>query len=464
MRLPGPAAIVLVAAATVAAPLATARAAAQDAGWTGPVIKLHQKQVWLSPNQDKAQDKARLSFNLDKTAKVTVKVRRNDKTRPLVYREKLGKLPAGLHHRWTWKGKSSDGNVVRDGKYSAVFVADQVGKDGKKRIRSATLWVDTKFNTVEAPTLSLDTVYPRTTQFHDALGVTLTGKGKLASVSAAVLRVRDGQGRLVRRISGGTDWWYKSFTLPFDGRDEAGTPLAGGTYTIRAQLVDRAGNRGRSRRVTVNVADEPLVERTGTVVVPPTGSWKASEVLSGTAPAASTPSPGASGSQPYPCGRVVPSEVYANAGAQSFRSDDTCTGSFAVNAAYARGTLLLDDLTAETAPRGGPYSARVSMRGRPTEPTETDTATLTLGGPVFGFNGVVETPRGASSPAVAAETVTSTETVTTAPPALPYYSRPTQTQPPTLDWTIVTRGTDSFDVAGVTVHYTYLTPHRRSPS
>ncbi len=463
MRLPRASAIVLVAAATVAAPLATVTAAAQGVGWTGPVIDVHQKQVWLSPNKDKAQDKARLTFDLDKPAKVTVKVRRNDKTRALVYRERLGKLPAGLHHRWTWKGKSFAGDVVRDGKYSAVFVADQVGKDGKKRIRSATLWVDTKFNAVKAPTLSLDTVYPRTTQFHDAVGVALTGRGKLASVSAAVLRVRDARGRLVRRISGGTDWWYKSFTVPFDGRDDAGAPLAGGTYTIRAKLVDRAGNTGRSKRVTVKVADEPLVERTGTLVVPPTGSWKASEVLAGTAPAPSTPNPGGGSSQPYPCGRVVPSEVYASVGAQSFRSDDTCTGSFAVKAAYAGGSLLLDDLTFETAPRGGPYSVRVSMRGRPTEPTETDTATLTLGGPVFGFNGVVETPRGASSPAVAEETVTSTGTVTTPPPAQRYYSRPTQTQPPRLDWTIVTRGTDSFDVAGVTVHYTYLTPHRRSP-
>ena len=459
MRALRTAAVALVATSAGVALLDTGALPAQAAGWTGPVIELHQTRVWLSPNQDKEQDTARLSFDLDKKAKVTVKVRRNNVAKTLVYKEELGKLDAKQFHRWAWNGKDFDRNVVRDGEYSAIFVADQVGKDGKKRTRSTTMWVDTKFDPIKTPTLSLDTVYPKTSQIHDALGVTLTGKGKLASVAWAELRVRDEQGRLVRKINGGTSSWDRSFTLAFDGRDNAGAPLPGGTYTIRAKLKDRAGNFGKSERVTVNVADKPLVEKTETLVLPPTGTWKASEILAGTAPAPTIPPGGSSSTSAYPCGKVVPSEVYPNAGAASFRSDDTCTGSFAVQAAYSSGSLTVDNLPFETAPRGGLYSSRISMRGRPTMPGETDTALLTLGSLSFGFHGVVETGIGVVSPAVAEETVTSTETVTT-PLVLPYYSRPAFAYAKTLHWSIASRGVDSFDVADVTIHYSYLTPQQ----
>ena len=93
------------------------------------------------------------------------------------------------------------------------------------------------------------------------------------------------------------------------------------------------------------------------------------------------------------------------------------------------------------------------MRGRPTVAGETDTAVLYGGGLGFDQSGAPSS-RGTASPAVAHETVTSTERATAAQPS--YYSRPTNA--PSLYWTIATRGVDSFDVADVTVQYSYLTP------
>ena len=85
-------------------------------------------------------------------------------------------------------------------------------------------------------------------------------------------------------------------------------------------MKDQAGNVGKPKTVTVTVSDRPLVERTETLVVPPTGSWSASQLDAVSARA------GGNDPVPVPCGVVVPSEVYPEPGASSFRSADTCSG------------------------------------------------------------------------------------------------------------------------------------------
>ncbi|WP_325130088.1 hypothetical protein [Nocardioides sp.] len=451
----------IVAAATIAAPLAaitsvaTAPVAHAD-GWR-PILSVSPERAWFSPNKDHVQDKVKLSVSVREGAKVTVKVRRaTDRT--LVFKEEPGKLggAGGTSHRWVWNGKNANGKVVRDGEYTATFTA-RASADGKVQVRSANVFVDTEYDLPRTPATSLDILYPKTTVLRDALAVTLRGKGRLASVGSGVLRVSDADGRVVRRVvaSGG---WRPILTAVFDGRDATDQPLPAGTYTLGFKVTDRAGNQGRSKTTTVRISDKALVEKTGTLVLPPTGTWKASEVLAGTAPAPVVAPPAPSVVSPHPCGKVVPSEVYPNAGATSYRSDETCTDSFAARGAYATGAVVLDNLTFDAAPRGGVYSTRVSMRGQPTVPGETDSATLTLGGPSFGFNGVIETPRGVPSPAVAQETVTATATETTTVPPQTHYSRPVTTQPKTVAWTVVTRGADSFDVADVTLTYTYFAP------
>lgn len=453
--------VALAASSAVAAPLAavlpaatastSGPALAARAPWTGPVVTVSPSRSWFSPDGDDVQDKARFWFTVEKPAEVTVKVRRDDKAQTLVYKEELGELAPGTVNRWSWKGKDRDRDVVRDGRYRVVVTADQVGADGKKRIRSALVHVDTHFDVPAKPTLSLDTVYPRTTQIHDAVGVTLAGKGRTATVGSVVLRVKDDQGRVVRRVSGSKSWWYRSLTVAFDGRDQAGAPLPGGTYTLGFKVLDNAGNQGRSTTIPVHVAAKPLVEKTGTLVVPPSGTWKASALARGVDGRSSTT--GGDDPQPTPCGTVVPSEVYPNAGAKSYRSADTCTGYLTMKMAWAYGYLSLDHLAFADAPRGV-LTSRVSMRGRPTVAGETDTAELFHGGSLS-FDGTgTSTTHGVSSPAVAQETTTSSGTLTTA--AKPYYGPVTVA--PSVNWTIATRGVDSFDVAEVTVDYTYLTP------
>ena len=448
--------------ATLAATTAGTLALPAQAAPADYVISTQSSWIYLSPNKDKIQDKAVIRYHLTEKSKVTVKVRRENKKRTVVYKENLGEVYPDGWIRWVWKGKNTKGKVVRDGRYAVVFVAEQVGKDGLKTRRSTPALVDTKVDPVQTPELSLDTLYPRTTVIRDAVGVTVRSRKALRTKMADVaLRVSNDQGRIVRTVPKSVPWGNDAI-VAFDGRDDAGEPLPGGEYTLWFRVTDRAGNTGKSPKATLNISDQPLVEKTGTLVLPPTGDWRASELLARNADRSRTPVlPGPNNNGVFPCGTVVPSTVYSNSGAMSLRSDDTCTNPFATKGLYATGAVNLDNITG-AALRGGVYSTQLAMRGRPTVPGETDTAAVTLKGVGFGFNGVLDTTGGATSPAVAQETVTTTDKNIKPRPAWPvgYFVEPKTRPTDRVTWAIVTRGTDSFDVAELTLTYTYLAPQQ----
>jgi hypothetical protein len=226
-------------------------------------------------------------------------------------------------------------------------------------------------------------------------------------------------------------------------------PLRAGAYRLRYTVWDLAGNPGDPKAVTVHVSDKPLVEATGSIVVPPTGASKASALGAGSPATARTAAVrdvrssrfGGDDPQPVPCGTVVPSEVYTEPGAMSFRSSDACGGTtLRPSTASASGYVAMDTLTPQAAPRGL-ASSWLAMRGRPTATGESDTARLSAGDSYF------------SAP-VAGETVTTTEPTRSSPWRSVYRG----TYPRSVYWSIATLGTDSYDVADITVHYTYLTP------
>jgi FlgD Ig-like domain len=438
--------VAFVAAATLGAPLATL-GTADAAGSTRPVIKLDvdvNKGVSLSPNGDGSKDKARIRFTLASRSDVFVSVRRNNKDRTVVYRKKLGRLSGG-GHVWQWNGKSLRGKPVRDGRYSAVFVADQVARAGKTSRSSADVFVDTYFNAKWSPKLSADSVYPHTTLIQDSIVVTLnnTGDDPMTALGQVVSTLKDASGHVVAtsRYSDYRASDYPEGTpIEFRGTDSKNKyPLPAGTYRLRYTVWDAAGNPGGAKAVTVYVSGKPLVEATGSFVAPPTVGW--------TAPAATG---GGRDPQPVPCGSVVPSEVYSEPGATSFRSSDSCGGTWGrPSLAAAGGRLTLDALTTQVAPRGL-RSSWLSMRGKPTVAGESDTARLFSGGLSYFYG--TSGPH-ASSAAVTDETVTTTEPVSY-PLDVPYFRGYTRS----VNWWIATLGADSYDVADVTVHYIYLTP------
>ena len=115
-------------AIALAAPLADS-AAATSTSAASPAQPLFSEgfgpRTWFSPDGDKMTDKAMVWFTLTKKARVTVKVRRDNKARTLVHKEDVGKLRARTQV-WKWNGKDLDRRIVRDGKYYVTFLGDPV--------------------------------------------------------------------------------------------------------------------------------------------------------------------------------------------------------------------------------------------------------------------------------------------------------------------------------------------------
>ena len=399
--------------------------------------------VAFSPNGDHVQDKARIAFTLAGRSEVVVKIRRSSGARTLVHKEKLGTVRGG-NHTWVWSGKNRNGKVVEDGRYTAVLVAEQVAENGRKKAVATSLYVDSTFDVAWAPRLSGDTVYPNTPGYPtDFVGMTLdtTPDDPMAALGTVVETIRDDQGRVV---STGKPFAYldgdvpEAMPLAFRGVDARNDRLPAGTYRIRFFVRDLAGNPGRAKEVIAHVSDQPLVEVTGSVVVAPTAA---------SSPTGRSLSRGGDDPLPIPCGTVVPSTAYAEPGAMSYRSSDACGGTWdRPSLATANGgTDLTALLPPDVAPRGL-RTSWVSMRGRPTVAGETDTARVST-------SGGVSTSPFVTSAAAAGETVTTSPTISH-PFEAPYFTDYVRR----VRWTIETRGTDSFDVAAVTVSFTYLTP------
>ena len=442
------AAVALVAAATVTTSLAGVSSAAGASRATGPVVR-SEPIVYFSPNGDHVKDKARIAFTLAKKSEVTVKVRRTDSTRT-VFRKELGKVTRGTH-TWRWNGKNHDGRIVRDGQYRVVFVADQVAENGKTRRDSTDLYVDTVY---EPPGLTTNSaaVYPLTQVITDQIGFRHGTLGDTEEDSAArvELRILNVNNEVVytkaepygdRRLALLGQGPGRDYPVTWDGRDNAGQLLPAGKYRAVLDAVDLAGNAGTAGWAYVDVSGVPLVEATGAVTVPPTWNPYAAAASAGArfadGPVSTT---GGDDFWPVPCGTVVASTVYPDAGAMSYRSSDACGGTaLRPSIATARGAV---DLMSVNAPRGI-ASVQVAMRGKPTVDGETDTAELRLGATTV-----------VTSAAVAGESVT-TATVVGWP-----WDATRERVRAGASWEISTRGVDSYDVADVTVTYKYLTPQQ----
>lgn len=454
----------LMATSTLAVPLATVTTSEADAR-PRAVVKVEPiNDAWLgraaaafSPNGDHVKDKGRVAFKLAKKSEVTVKVRRTNKAETVVYKENLGKVTRGKH-TWTWNGKNLNRKVVGDGSYQVVFTADQVADDGQKGRTWGYVHVDTKFDATWKPEANTDTVYPRTLVIHDRIGLSLNNDpdDPMTALGAYETTFKDPQGKALSKnrskeyhASMYQDVWPGSFAGTFPKNE----PLPAGAYTFRFKVWDLAGNPGGAKSLTVHVSDKALVEARGTIVVPPTGVTTPT-TLPPAPPSASTSgsvrdgrSSTTGGDDPprIPCGTVVPSEVYSETGAKSYRSSDACGDTWSRPAiATMSGRLDLSTvLTHDVAPRGVQL-ATFAMRGKPTAAGETDTGRLYARGYPNSGN-VVSAP-------------SADETVTTTQARFEWDSVYGADYFWNLDWTIETVGNDSFDVADMTITYHYLTP------
>lgn len=406
-------------------PASPALAGAERGGATPNIWLYNTGERAFSPNGDGAKDRLRFRYMLEKGAVVRVRVFRllGAGEQKLVRGPvRLGAQDPG-EHLWWWDGRNDKGRVVPVGYYRVQFRSWQP----RPRVRSTARGfarVDTHVDPVVL--YHRDTVvYPRSTEVEDYLALEFDPPYDAAS-DGAVARVRNAQGRIVRRVGvpDGFDRWYAT--------TYGGAPLPPGDYTYELTVRDVAGNT-TTTRLPVEVSALRLTERVAEPVVVAADTY--------TSPCAEPGSPNGCGDYP-PCGTTSPSARFAPGGITLHGPDETeeCpVGSPRHASAYYRPEV------------GWAHSfghATVTVFGGPTVPGSGDVATLHFGG---------EASTGPD---------TSDHETTSAPVSLASWSdhtgyhwlQPEQPPQDRVRWTLEAGEGNSFDAAWFRVDYTYYAP------
>ncbi len=383
--------------------------------------------VEFSPNDDRRKDVARIWFELAKPAKVKVKLTRGERAseRVVLGPVRLGRLQPGKHV-WKWDGRKNSGRTAGDGRYEMLVKARLANG------RVLRTGLDVKVDTVyDSPLVAVtdSTVYPTTDVVHDLIRISYDrGSGQIWHDW-----IHRGIGEIINASGDVVDQWAvhdAGGPLPWDlqhgwdGRDAAGNPLPAGAYWIQYTGTDKAGNRGSSPRLPVQVTHTPLVEVSGTASVSAAESGRRS-------------------SWQFPCGAVDLSSRYQNGITIRTIPEAECPAANQPRDAACSCASSSHAIQPDVVAPRGIRTHRVTMRGAPAVDGESDVATLNL------FGG--------------AETLTPQapgEAITVSPTYLhPFravsYPRGEQSL---MGWMVQTVGGNSYDVAEFTVDYTYLTP------
>jgi subtilisin family serine protease len=209
----------------------------------------------ISPNGDRRQDTATVTYSLDRAGTPTLQVRSG--TGVVVLTRSLGQQAAGTHTA-RWNGRLAAGRVAADGTYQ-VGVATV---DGTLRgLANSTVRVD------RAPPRLVDVhrSAPRVLPVHDNYLDTVSLDGRSNEALAALdLRVTTPGGTVRVLHRGPRDLGLVGAT--WDGRlPHIG--LVPGGYRLRLVATDFAGNTTTSAARTVTVSRQQLVRRHGTTTV-----------------------------------------------------------------------------------------------------------------------------------------------------------------------------------------------------
>ena len=178
--------------------------------------------LYLSPNGDGRQDTAPVTFELRRTATVSVAILRSGKS---VLTASLGSLPTGVH-TFEWKGTDAAGKLAGGGPYSIVFTADS----GSAVVQAAcAAVVDLGRPTLASGSL---TVVKR----GRTASTIFVARDKQSAKIHVFAVVRSAAGKVVTRVDCG--WVASGARSPF-----AYKALKPGRYAVWFSALDQGANR-----------------------------------------------------------------------------------------------------------------------------------------------------------------------------------------------------------------------------
>lgn len=227
------------------------------------VDRLHPRvrsvsRFFVSPNGDGRGDTTTVTYRLESTQAVSLRVR--SASGAVMLARRLGVQEAGVHEA-TWDGRGSAGRVLPDAQYTLeVSTRDPAGS--QLGLASRPVTVDLRRPRVSRPRADRGSVFPVRDGYRDLMDLRASVG---PDVRSTVLEVRTLSGRLVdtRRAGLGAD----TAAVTWDARTRSGRVLPPGRYRLRLLAEDEAGNQRRSPSLRAVVSGRRLVRRTGTLSV-----------------------------------------------------------------------------------------------------------------------------------------------------------------------------------------------------
>ncbi|WP_270889891.1 S8 family serine peptidase [Pedococcus sp. 5OH_020] len=212
----------------------------------------------FSPNGDGRYDTSKATYYLPDTESVRYQVRNAAGT---VVRgpSSLGTLAAGSHS-FVWNGLLNGGSRAPSGAYKLELITTRATTAGTLRGSAVTgVRVDLAAPTMSSITGNGTSFYPYPDGYRDSFSPAFT----LNESATVTMTVRTGGGSLVRTVTGTRSAARTSIT--WNGRNNAGSLVGGGTYYWVLTAQDAAGNRRNSAKYSVIVSSKRLVTKTATL-------------------------------------------------------------------------------------------------------------------------------------------------------------------------------------------------------
>lgn len=221
----------------------------------------------FSPNDDGRFDTIEIDYaQVDVWDSAVVEVR--DVTDAVVFTSPVVlPVPPSNDGTFLYDGKDGFGVVLPDGAYTVRLTASRTLDSGdavSSTYAPMPFVIDTAALAPLSLTPSVSTFYPYVDGYRDSVKLNYTGQEPYSRVDYVVRNAANTIVRTKRILAAADASW--------NGRNNVGSRVPAGSYTVLIRVIDSLGNIGFSPAATVTVSDKKLVTITKAVTVTPKAS------------------------------------------------------------------------------------------------------------------------------------------------------------------------------------------------
>lgn len=221
----------------------------------------------FSPNADGVDDLAGIKAEISKPGSVNYTVFDSSGRVVLIKRLETDKEN---NTYFSWDGHASSGEMANEGIYSYhISAIDDAGnKASESSFSNGNIKLDTTPPEIFNVSCKRSSFSPDGDGFNDKVSIDYEIKDNLCNNYYLTVRIYDDSGNLVRLLKNNECLHIGTNSIAWDGNDEMGNVVNDGTYVLKLDFVDDAGNMGKEGLVSVNIDNASVLDFSKTKVKP----------------------------------------------------------------------------------------------------------------------------------------------------------------------------------------------------